>query len=330
MSRKFWKEFAIASDAKLADSCLCILPPVCGLLIFVFHSLFESAEEISRGLMDPQQAVTAEMFRSLVADLRDHGYRFVSPDDIVAGLDPGERYALITFDDGYANNLRALPTLEEFQAPAVFFIASNYVLTGKPFWWDVLYRESHKRGHAGKKLEAARAALKRMRTCDAEEQVIAEFGGAAFQTVSDVDRPLTAAELATLAGHPLVRIGNHTADHAILTNYPPAEVREQIQGAQEALQVLTGRVPAILAYPNGNVSRPVLQMAREAGLRLGVTVRAGKNTIPSTRSKTRALLLKRYMLWGTRDLAAQCRVARSPLSLQTAWAVIRSRASFIP
>jgi peptidoglycan/xylan/chitin deacetylase (PgdA/CDA1 family) len=328
MSRKFWKEFAIASDAKLADSCLRIFPPVCSLLIFVFHSLFESAEEIAQGLIDPQQAVTAEMFRSLVADLRDHGYRFVSPDDIVAGLDPGERYALITFDDGYANNLRALLTLEEFQAPAVFFIASNYVLTGKPFWWDVLYRESHKRGQSGKKLEAARAALKRLRTCDAEEQVIAEFGSAAFHTVSDIDRPFTAAELATLASHPLVHIGNHTADHAILTNYPPAEVREQIQGAQEALQVLTGRVPAILAYPNGNVSRPVLEAVYEAGLRLGVTVRAGKNAIPSTHSKTRALLLKRYMLWGTRDLAAQCRVARSPLSLQTTWAAIRSKAIF--
>jgi peptidoglycan/xylan/chitin deacetylase (PgdA/CDA1 family) len=172
--------------------------------------------------------------------------------------------------------------------------------------------------------------LKRLRTCDAEEQVIAEFGRAAFQTVSDIDRPFTAAELAILARHPLVHIGNHTADHAILTNYSPAEVREQILGAQEALQEMTGRVPAILAYPNGNVSRPVLQGVYEAGLRIGVTVRAGRNTIPSTRSRTRALLLKRYTLWGTRDLAAQCRIARSPLSLQTTWSAIRSKAVFTP
>jgi peptidoglycan/xylan/chitin deacetylase (PgdA/CDA1 family) len=329
MSRKFWKEFAIASDAKLADSCLRVFPPAQGLLIFVFHSLFESAEEISREQMDPQQAVTVEMFRCLVADLRDHGYRFVSPENIVSGLDPGKRYAMLTFDDGYANNLRALPTLEEFQAPAVFFISSNYVLTGKPFWWDFLYRESRRRGDAGTKLEAARTALKRLRTCDAEEQVIAEFGGAAFQTVSDLDRPLTLAELVTLSRHPMAHIGNHTADHAILTNYPYAEGREQILETQAALQEMTGRVPAILAYPNGNVSKQVLKAAQEAGLRLGVTVRAGINAIPSTLSETRALLLKRYLLWGTRDLAAQCRVARSPVSLQTTWAAIRSRASFI-
>lgn len=324
----FWKKFAIATDARLAVACLRVFPEASSLLIFVFHSLFESAEEIARGLMDPQQAVTTEMFRSLVANLRDHGYRFVSPDEIVVGLDPGEQYAMITFDDGYANNLRALPTLEEFHAPAVFCISTNHVLAEKPFWWDVLYREWHKRGWQGDKLEGARAALKRLRTCDVEEQVIAEFGCAAFQTVSDIDRPFTAAELAKFAGHPLVHIGNHTCDHAILTNYSPAEVRDQIRGAQESLQRITGRFPAIMAYPNGNVSRPVLRAAYEAGLRLGVTVRAGRNTIPSTRSPTRALLLKRYTLWGTRDLAAQCRMARSPLSLQTTWAALRSKAIF--
>lgn len=328
MSRQSWKEFTIATDARLADSCLRIFPAASALLIFVFHSLFESAGEIARGLIDPQQAVTTEMFRSFVANLHDHGYRFVSPDDIVAGLGPGRQYAMMTFDDGYANNLRALPVLKEFQAPAVFCIATNHVRTGKPFWWDVLYRESHKRGWPDGKLDDARAAWKRLRTCDIEKQLIAEFGSTAFQTVSDLDRPFTVAELAKFASHPLVHIGNHTADHAILTNYPPFEVREQIQSAQESLQEITGRVPAILAYPNGNVSRPSLRAAHEAGIRLGVTVQPGRNTIPSTRAKNGALLLKRYTLWGTRDLATQCRWAQSPFSLQTAWAAICSKTIF--
>ena len=327
MSRQSWKEFAIATDTKLAGSCLRIAAPP-ALLIFVFHSLFESGEEIARGLMDPQQAVTTEMFRRLLADLRDQGFRFVSPDDIVAGLDPGQPCAMMTFDDGYANNLRALPVLEEFHAPAVFCIATNHVRAEKPFWWDVLYRESHQRGWPDGKLDRARAAWKRLRTCDIEKQLVAEFGRAAFQTVSDLDRPFTVAELAKFASHPLVHIGNHTADHAILTNYPPFEVREQIQGAQESLQKITGRVPAILAYPNGNVSRPVLQAANKAGIRLGVTVQPGRNMISSTRSKNGALRLKRYTLWGTRDLASQCRWAQSPFSLQTAWAAIRSKTIF--
>jgi peptidoglycan/xylan/chitin deacetylase (PgdA/CDA1 family) len=326
MPRKFWREFALASDARLADSCLRIFPAAPTLLIFVFHSLFESEAEIARGLMDPQQAVTTAMFRDLVAELRGQGYGFASPEDVIAGLDPSRRFAMLTFDDGYANNIRALPALEEFQVPAVFFIASNYVLTGKPFWWDVAFREMRQRDLGSVKLAAARARWKSLRTCDAEKEVMAEFGSAAFQTVSEIDRPFTAAELAALARHPLVHIGNHTADHAILTNYSPAEMREQIRGAQAVLEAITGRIPVMMAYPNGNVSKPVLQAAHEAGIRLGVTVRAGRNKIASARSKTGALLLKRYTLWGDRDLGAQCRVARSPLSLQSAWAALRSRA----
>ncbi len=304
-----------------------MLPASPGLVIFTIHSLFESVEEIARGVMDPQQGVTVAMFRALLANLRDHGCHFISPNDLLAGLDPGERYAMITFDDGYANNRRALPTMEEFQAPAVFFIASNYVRTGKPFWWDVLYRELLQR-QSEDHLDDRRAALKRLCTCEAEQQIIAEFGAGAFENVSDLDRPLTAGELADFASHPLVHIGNHTADHAILTNYAPAEMREQIGGAQDWLQTITGKVPAILAYPNGNVSGAVVQAAYETGLRLGVTVQAGRNSISGTRSRTGALLLKRYLLWGTRDLEAQCRVARSPFSLQATWAAIRSKASF--
>jgi len=324
----FWKKFAISSDERLASACLRVFPESSTLLIFVFHSLFESAQEAALHWMDPQQAITTGMFRDLVANLREHGYRFVSPDEIVAGLDPAGSYAMITFDDGYANNRRALPTLEEFHAPAVFCISTSHVQTEKPFWWDVLYREARKRGWPDDKLAQTRTSFKRLRTCDIEKQVMAEFGSTALQTLSDLDRPFTAAELARFAGHPLVHIGNHTCDHAILTNYPPAEARRQIESAQEALATITGRMPAVLAYPNGDVSRPALEAARAAGIKLGVTVRPGRNTIPSTRSWPRALQLKRYTLWGTRDISLQCRMARSPLSLRAAWAAIRSKVTF--
>ena len=46
---------------------------------------------------------------------------------------------LITFDDGYADNLHAaLPLLEKFEAPAVLFAASGYLGEQRGFWWDEL------------------------------------------------------------------------------------------------------------------------------------------------------------------------------------------------
>lgn len=323
-ARSRFRNLAIEGDAWLAAACLLVAPSRPGLLIFAFHGLFESAAEIAVGAADPQQAVTTSMFRAFLENLRHHDYRFVSPGEVAAGLDPAGKYAMISFDDGYANNRRALPAMEEFAAPAVFSISVNHVRTGKPFWWDVLYREARRRGWSEARLAETRAALKRLRTCEIERQLAAEFGEMAFQTVSDTDRPFTAGELAAFARHPLVHIGNHTCDHAILTNYPLPDACGEIGRAQDLLREITGQTPLAIAYPNGNVSRLILRAVRAAGLVLGLTGQPGRNSAASARWE-KALLLKRHTLWGSRDIAAQCRVARSPLSLQAAFAAMRSK-----
>jgi peptidoglycan/xylan/chitin deacetylase (PgdA/CDA1 family) len=327
MSGKLLKNLVMGADARLAATYLRLRPARPGLLIFAFHSLFDSVQEAAEGLMDPQQAITTCMFRNFVVNLREAGFSFVAPEHVLAGLDPTGHYVMITFDDGYANNLRALPVLEEFRVPAVFCISTNHVLTGKPFWWDVVYREGRKRGWASDLLDRQRAVYKRQRTRDAEEAVIAEFGSSAFQTVSDLDRPFTPQELARFAQHPLVHIGNHSCDHAILTNYSHAEAGEQIQGAQEALLAITGRIPQIVAFPNGGTTKAIVRATRDAGIRLGMTVRPGRNAIPQNSPNTRELLLKRYTLWGGRDIAEQCRIACSPFSLWATAATIRSKAT---
>ena len=326
-----WKDIvkrALAqTDAGLAAVCQWAAPRP-GLLIFVFHGLFESAEEIETRHADPQQAVTTAMFRSFVEDFAGHGYRFVSPGEAAGGLDPARRYAMISFDDGYANNRRALSIMEEFRAPALFCISVNHVREGKPFWWDVLYREARKRGWSDDRLGRNRASLKRLRTCEAERQIIAEFGEAAFRAVSDTDRPFTSAELAAFARHPMVHIGNHTCDHAILTNYPLPEAFAEITRAQDLLREITGQTPLAIAYPNGNVSRLILRAVRDAGLALGLTGQPGTNSLADVQSE-KALLLKRHTLWGSRPISGQCRIARSPVSLQAALAAIRAKAAAV-
>lgn len=51
------------------------------------------------------------------------------------------RAIVITFDDGYLNNLEyALPLLERYGIPATIFIATGYLGSRHPFWWDQLTR----------------------------------------------------------------------------------------------------------------------------------------------------------------------------------------------
>jgi len=46
---------------------------------------------------------------------------------------------VVTFDDGYADNLHiAKPLLELYDVPATVFLASDYIGTPREFWWDAL------------------------------------------------------------------------------------------------------------------------------------------------------------------------------------------------
>src|SRR5438105_15125427 len=112
------KYTALGVDAVVAQFC----PEVTGnpgsLLVLMFHSLFRDKRETDSDLVDPQQGITIPMFRSVIAYLLEHSYLLVSPADLQRSLPPERQYALLTFDDGYFNNSRALPVLEEFAVPA--------------------------------------------------------------------------------------------------------------------------------------------------------------------------------------------------------------------
>jgi peptidoglycan/xylan/chitin deacetylase (PgdA/CDA1 family) len=313
--QKRLKSAILALDAKIASVFLPVAREEGALLCFLFHGLFESSEEVRSGMLDPQQGITVEMFTAILGHFQEHGYGFVSPRQILEGLQPGGKYLLLTFDDGYFNNVRALAAMEEFNAPAVFFISSDHVRIGKAFWWDVVFREGRKRGKTEEEIRRTIAGHKRLKTEGVECYLKEEFGEDALWPVGDLDRPFTPGELQEFAEHRLVSLGNHTKNHAILTNYSLAEAREQIQGGQEAIQVMTGRMPEMISYPNGNSSPEIQQIAREIGLPLGAVVRKGRNRLPLKMGAPEAMTLKRFILSGDRGIDAQCRASRVDLSL---------------
>jgi peptidoglycan/xylan/chitin deacetylase (PgdA/CDA1 family) len=284
------------------------------LLTFLFHGLLADPREAHSGLADPQ-GITVEMFQRFLDHFQKHSYTFVSPEDISRGLQPSGKHVLVTFDDGYYSNTKALPLLEAFRVPAVLFVSTQHVIQGKAFWWDVLERKAHLRGTPSRQIQHMVERLKRLKTAEAETQVRAQFGPDALRPVNDVDRPFTPHELRDFAAHPLISLGNHTTDHAILTNYSPAEVREQIQEAQNDLQKMTGKTPTIIAYPNGNETPAIADAARSAGLLFGLGVHPGRNCLPLLPGSHGAMTLKRFTLTGDCAIEAQCRVSRSLFSL---------------
>lgn len=309
------KRAVLSLDEMLASLCLLATSEQGSLLIFLFHGLFRNRDEIATGVMDPQQGITVDMLSTFIRHFRLQGYHFVSPDDLLDRPALDEKCCLITFDDGYYNNVRALPVLEEFDVPAVFFISTDHVKYEKAFWWDVVYRESKKRRWTSGQIRKALTCYKLLKTSDVESDLRQRFGNSALQPVGDLDRPFSSSEIRSFASHRFVFLGNHTRDHAVLTNYSEAEVSEQISAGQDSILRMTGTMPKIIAYPNGNESFSIRSIAWKLGLRTGVGAWPGKNSLPLKIDAGGAMTMRRFTLWGDTGIDPQCRISRSGLSL---------------
>ncbi len=281
------------------------------VLGFLFHGLFQDAREIAAAHVDAQQGITIEHMRRFIEHFLQAGYRFISPEQDESGLTDEGRYASITFDDGYANNLRMLPLMEEYQIPATFYITTGNVEQQECFWWDVVFRERALRGVEKAEISREQKMLKDRHHLDIITYLKQQFGDNCLHPWSDTDRPMTVTELQDFAAHPLVYIGNHTRNHYLLDHYSDTEVLEQIQLAQNDLLEWTGRLPVSIAYPNGNFSKTATSAARNSGLKSGLTLQKTKNRLPLAGNFT----MGRFTLWGNQNIDIQCKIFRSDISL---------------
>jgi peptidoglycan/xylan/chitin deacetylase (PgdA/CDA1 family) len=303
------------ADTAIAGAYLKLGKERNALMSFLFHSVFRSEEEMAKNLADPLDRTTVEKFRHFIEHYLNHGYEFVGPDALMNGLPDNKKYALITFDDGYFNNTLILPVLDEFDVPALFFIATDNVQQNKSFWWDALYRARMAQGASLDDIKNDGDELKDLRNHEIEQLLIERYGPDVLCPRSDIDRPFTPAELRDFARNPHVHLGNHTASHGILLNYTPEEVKQQVLGAQAALREMAGVDPVAIAYPNGGHTDTIVNSCGEMGLKFGFTVRPKKIPLPLTNQAQSLLRLGRFCFHGEQAIEAQCRTYRSDLQL---------------
>src|SRR6185312_401691 len=66
------------------------------LLVFYFHGLFESLKQKELNHIDPQNNMTVEQFDEFIDYFQNHNYKFILPEDLNAGLEDNQPYAMIT------------------------------------------------------------------------------------------------------------------------------------------------------------------------------------------------------------------------------------------
>jgi peptidoglycan/xylan/chitin deacetylase (PgdA/CDA1 family) len=112
---------------------------------FVNSAIVLAYHRVSTAIADPWQlCVSPSNFKAQLTVLRQRGFRLFTMADLAHALATTgipHRSAVITFDDGYADNLyEALPLLIEFESPATVFVTAGQIESGRDYWWDTLTR----------------------------------------------------------------------------------------------------------------------------------------------------------------------------------------------
>ena len=106
-------------------------------LILLYH-------QVARLRSDPWAlSVTANHFAEHLEVLREHAHPITLQQlsQALLGGDLPDRSVVVTFDDGYADNLHsAKPMLERYGIPATVFLATGSIGREREFWWDELDR----------------------------------------------------------------------------------------------------------------------------------------------------------------------------------------------
>ena len=248
------------------------------LKVVFFHALHEGQHPSAA--LDPLLAHSTDQLAACIDRIRAEGREFLHPNELGRQWVKKGRFALLTFDDGYANNQLALPVLRSKGVSAAFFITSRPVEDQQCYWWDVLHRESAKRNIPAAELSAARKSLKLKTPEGIKQELSSQFGAQCWKPHGDADRPFNLAELARFAAEPEVVIGNHTKDHALLAQCGEAELEEQIESCQQMLAKVVGRRPTLLAYPNGRWNNAVIRAAQRSGIQAAFTTRSALVPLP--------------------------------------------------
>ena len=249
----------------------------------------------------------------------------ISPDDFAAVLDRVGRArdfvpledlasasstprAVVTFDDGYLDNLSlALPILEAKGIPATFFLSTGFIDTDLLFPPDALDGLSN--APPGSLTDELRAlltdgywqGLERLVQSPTEQywRLLKSARNVARESLLAEDptrRPMTLSEVRQLAASPGATLGPHTVSHRRLSALSTQEaLREMVDSARWLAKKSLAHV-SYFAYPFGQIGDISAELSREIRARSYEPL----TTLPATATAITRLRLGK---WGTPRLS---------------------------
>ncbi|MGI2907915.1 polysaccharide deacetylase family protein [Tolypothrix sp. VBCCA 56010] len=214
------------------------------------------------------------------------------------------RQIVITFDDGYVDNLHnAKPLLEQYEIPATIFLTTGYMQQKREFWWDELERillqpktlpeilslningTNHEWKFSSKSdnhlnfprqlyysLYQLLYPLSNKERSHLLDQLL--LWANVKLELRPTHRMMTLEEISSLQQNSIIEVGGHTVTHPFLSTISPEQQQKEIQQNKAELEEIFGHSIESFAYPHGNYNLHTSDLVRQAGFTCACTTNA--------------------------------------------------------
>lgn len=266
-----------------------------GIYAFTFHRIGDAPDEL--GLTMPDA-----LFKALIDELKKY-WRPIRASALNAPAalraDGAAPRFLITFDDGYRDNAqRALPILRDADVPAILYVSTAFIETGKAFWYHELHHFCFAAENAVLDLSAVGVGVHSLATPhdrrttylrlnrELKSLTMSERDGAIDHARRQVRSSrryepqvmLNWDEIRSMS-QSVFEIGSHTVNHPILSRESAAVQRTEVAESKRSIERELQRDVVSFAYPNGTAadfSDATVHALRESGYGNAFTTIAGR------------------------------------------------------
>ncbi|MBL6989646.1 MAG: polysaccharide deacetylase family protein [Bacteriovoracaceae bacterium] len=232
-------------------------PNIC----ILFHCVSTPTQQ--RPVTHPELFVPYDDIRAIIIELKELGYRFTLPWLIPDDDTPN---CIISFDDGYYNNVLFLPLAKELDLPFILFPNSYNITTNTPYLWDIKELQSSHRCDIYYK-----DYLK-----EYNEFVQKDYK----ELLSDTHRPFSTDEFSEFANNPHTHLGVHSHSHSPFSKGNLSILDREIEQNIDFLKQFRSFRKRELSLPCGVYSRSSLHSVKDRFDRI-YTIEGGKFNLSS-------------------------------------------------
>lgn len=270
------------------------------ILVLAYHDVYA-------GVLDPVLnfdgiRVRVEEFERQMRYLKAH-YDVVPLEEVLhreTTRRKGKPLAVVTFDDGYRTTYRyAFPVLRRLEIPASLFVITDFVLHGRPPWWNRLRAmvAATRRSFvvvrlpggerrlrlltAGDKQAALQQMVRQVHALVPERREVFLGRLAADLGVKEDElatgAPLTIAEIREMVEGG-ISVQSHGCSHDSFFHLSKDRLLAELTESKRLIESITGRAVTWLAYPYGEFSHQAIEAAIASGYQGAVTMVEGLNS----------------------------------------------------